>query len=421
MKIRQMITPALLAGCIMITGSSAFPVNGYTAQASQTANVDVTSRLQLLGQPFNNEPYARNVWDMQVFDGKIYLGHGNSSNSKPSPNAGPVPIIYYDPQTGKFVTQKVVVNNAKTGKQETREVTDDEQIDTFKIFRNKLYIPGNDSVIPGWAYGNYYELNGDHWNEYQNLPGGIHVYDMAYYQGNLFAAIGTEDAPVVLISGDDGKTWKEFAKIDGLGSRTYKFFQFKGMLYASAIIIPDNKTWDDETNLLAIDKNLNIHQQKVTGKTLLPGMSFVAKAGSSPYKKISKTVVLNNQLVYIAGELYNDSQIMPESLIAAKNINKARAIQLPDPNARPTDMIVRGKMLYLLTYTKQSDGSYISRVYKTRNLNKWTEVLKFKQDTYAKSLEEYQGDFYFGLGTDTDPISESAGKILRIKAADLPQ
>lgn len=421
MKIRQILTPALLAGCIMFTGSAAFPANGYSAQTAKMTNVDVTSKLEVLGQPFTNEPYARNVWDMQVFDGKIYLGHGNSSNDGPSPNAGPVPIIYYDPQTGKFVTQKVIATNAKTGKQETRNVTDDEQIDTFKIFRNKLYIPGNDSVIPGWQYGNYYELSGDHWNEYQNLPGGIHVYDMAYYQGKLFAAIGTEDTPMVLMSGDNGKTWKEFAKIDGLGSRTYKFFQFKGMLYASAIIIPDNKTWDDETHLLAIDKDLNIHQQKVTGKSLLPGMTFVAKPGSSPYKKISKTIVLNNQLVYIAGELYNDSQIMPESLIAAKSIDNARAVQLPDRSARPTDMIMRGKVLYVLTYTKQADGSYINRVYQTRNLNKWQEVLTFKQDTYAKSLEEYKGDFYFGLGTDTEPLSESAGKILRIQAADLPR
>ncbi|WP_340021396.1 hypothetical protein MHI24_20575 [Paenibacillus sp. FSL K6-1096] len=57
------------------------------AQAAAAAP-DVSSSITVLGSPFQKAAYARNVWDMQLFGGKIYLGHGNSSNYAPSPNAG---------------------------------------------------------------------------------------------------------------------------------------------------------------------------------------------------------------------------------------------------------------------------------------------------------------------------------------------
>lgn len=51
---------------------------------------DVTPSVEYLGNSFSKDNYANNVWDMQVFDGRIYLGHGNSSNKGPNQNAGPM-------------------------------------------------------------------------------------------------------------------------------------------------------------------------------------------------------------------------------------------------------------------------------------------------------------------------------------------
>lgn len=62
-------------------------------EVAAPAAVDVSSSIAVLGSPFKKAAYARNVWDMQLFGGKIYLGHGNSSNNAPSPNAGPVQSI----------------------------------------------------------------------------------------------------------------------------------------------------------------------------------------------------------------------------------------------------------------------------------------------------------------------------------------
>ncbi len=56
------------------------------------ASIDVTSQVILLGNPFTKAIFARNVWDMQVFNDRIYLAHGDFNS-----NAGPIPVIYFDP------------------------------------------------------------------------------------------------------------------------------------------------------------------------------------------------------------------------------------------------------------------------------------------------------------------------------------
>lgn len=52
--------------------AAALPVQEVQATA---AAPDVTFSITVLGSPFKKAAYARNVWDMQLFGGKIYLGH----------------------------------------------------------------------------------------------------------------------------------------------------------------------------------------------------------------------------------------------------------------------------------------------------------------------------------------------------------
>ena len=61
-----------------------------------------------MGNPFKEaykdgeEGYARNIWEMKVYKGLLFLGAGNSNNSGPVPNAGPVPIYSFNPENGIF-------------------------------------------------------------------------------------------------------------------------------------------------------------------------------------------------------------------------------------------------------------------------------------------------------------------------------
>ncbi|MDN4525308.1 hypothetical protein [Fictibacillus fluitans] len=54
-------------------------------QPEQPRSKDITPNLSILSTPFADKPpYARNVWDMQTFDNKVYFGYGNASNYGPS-------------------------------------------------------------------------------------------------------------------------------------------------------------------------------------------------------------------------------------------------------------------------------------------------------------------------------------------------
>ncbi|UCG58940.1 MAG: hypothetical protein JSU70_05395, partial [Phycisphaerales bacterium] len=126
------------------------------------AGNDVTEHVENIGNPFSEMrgsrlrrlyrlltqqkyrpgewTYARNIWDMHVYDGRIYLGAGNSSDGGPVPNAGPVPIICYDPKREGFVREGTVR---------------DEQIDAYCTHGGRLYIPGHDPM-QSWDWGNLY-------------------------------------------------------------------------------------------------------------------------------------------------------------------------------------------------------------------------------------------------------------------------
>src|SRR5215207_664985 len=74
------------------------------------ASRDVTASVERLGNPFAVPAgYARNVWDMQAFAGRVYVGHGDSRD-----NAGPIPIWSLDPATGaaleEFLTSEEQVD-----------------------------------------------------------------------------------------------------------------------------------------------------------------------------------------------------------------------------------------------------------------------------------------------------------------------
>jgi hypothetical protein len=131
---------------ILIFITFLFTIFDFSAGALCVAGNDVSQQVKYVGNPYSTDQkykeriYARNIWDMIAFHDKLYLGAGNSSNTGPSPNAGPVPIISYNPATNSF---------------ESVFTTSEEQIDIFYIFDNKLYIPGHDPR-ESWELGNLY-------------------------------------------------------------------------------------------------------------------------------------------------------------------------------------------------------------------------------------------------------------------------
>lgn len=403
--------------------------------ATSSAN-DVTPQVKILGQPFLAKgPYSANVWDMQVFNNKIYFGFGNSSNQGPETNAGPIPIIYYNPTNGDFVSENIRRYNYTTRSYDNVNIIDEEQINIYRVLNGKLYIPGHDSR-ESWAWGNYYVMDHNGWHKYRNIPNGVHVYDMAYFQGKLFAAIGSDKnineegtKAIVLMSEDNGITWGEIGSIPSVprifDCRVYTLFMFKNKLYAVNLLhpawiqSPTGGYYSDITKILCFEQDSNGEIKTsivdVHGSKMIPGVEFDHNRFWSGIMMVRVNVV-NDKLLFIAGQNYNDHQWLPGGLYMATDINNAQKISLPEQKALPMDIIVRGNIAYVLAYVKKSNNEYTNIVYKSGDLVSWSELFRFKTDTFARSFEELNGDFYFGLGCYTDYLPQSTGTILLVNS-----
>jgi hypothetical protein len=370
--------------------SATFTVTHFTHASLQNRfeAYDVTEQVELLGQPFQKPTYARNVWDMQVYQGRIYLGHGNSSNFQPSPNAGPIPVIYYEPDTGQFVEEYTV---------------DEEQIDIFRVIDGQLFIPGHDPR--GSSNGNFYYLNESSWTKVSTIPGVYHTYDIASFDGKLFTANGTTQPNSIQVSSDEGDTWQVALAATG---RVRQFFEFQGKLYAMKWIRNTNQS---TKNGIDVYNGTQFVNANTAGSAMLPDYD----------EYLGLMVRINQfqeQLVYI-GSLYgvNDHQWAPTGLYVAPELNQARRVTLPEPEALPYDILIRDDTIYVLAAVQQPSGGYTILVYTSNDLDTWQELFRFSASTFARSFEEYQGSFYFGLGSHTEPLAAETGTILRFTPA----
>lgn len=374
--------------------------NEGSASASKAGIKDVTANVVLLGQPFTKGPYARNVWDMQVFNDRIYLGHGNCNNRGPSPSAGPIPVIYYDTTLNKFVTQYTV---------------NEDQIDLYKVINGNLYIPGYDSR-ESWEYGNYYVMANNTWQKYRTIPKASHVSDMAYYKGFLYAATSTEGFSPIIKQVNTATSWCWVSQMPTTGDTFYPMsnmvntlFEFRDKLYAVSMMFYLN-TFKENT-ILVMD-GTNSVTQKIYGNKMIPGSS-----ATYMYRMLRPTI-FNDNIVYLGVKLANDIQWAPESMYIAPDINQAQRVVLPVPTSLPSDILLRNNTLYVLAYVKASDSSYTNIVYQTTDLKTWSELFRFTSDTFARSFEELNGDFYFGLGCNhNETLPSSTGNILKVSKA----
>lgn len=121
----------------------------------------------------------RTPWDLALFDGRLYVGLGNSSNQGPSANAGPLPLFAYDLKQRRWQQEATLP---------------EEQISRFLVHGEQLWIAGEDPRS-SWRWGNLYRrTSGDRlWWQQRRLPRFIHVHDLAMHQGRVVVAGNVPD------------------------------------------------------------------------------------------------------------------------------------------------------------------------------------------------------------------------------------
>ncbi|MGE5372302.1 MAG: hypothetical protein ACM3QZ_09965 [Solirubrobacterales bacterium] len=356
---------------------------------------DVTKAVSLLGRPFTTPPYARNVWDMQLFNGKIYLGHGDSVS-----NAGPIPVVFYDPESNKFVREFTV---------------DEEQIHRYRIVDGQLVIPGHDAR-ESWDYGNFYRLENKRWKKYRTLPDAVHVFDLTSYNGRLYAAV-TSQAPgrsgVVMSSGDKGLTWRPELPANRpfytMGDTAYGLFACGGKLYGEGLLLNETYYGQLKYNNLLVMTDAGAMTQNVSGRQLFP-------KSKDYWYLLYQTAEFNNRLVYLGVRgIQNGIQWSPEGLYSAAGLGKqVQAISLGDGGWLPSDLLVRGNRLYVLAYRKDTGGQYTNAVFQSSDSLHYRELFRFTARTFARSFEMLNGDFYFGLGCEARQVDDATGDILKV-------
>lgn len=400
----------VLTLCILLT------VLSY--QIGYCSRLDVTNQLEHIGTPYEkiyhskSSTYARNIWDMFSYRGKLYMGAGNSSNGGPATNAGPVPVVVYDPGLKSFFSEFTV---------------DEEQIDTFYEFDGRLYIPGHDST-GNWSFGNLYNYSTDEgWRKLSTVPNAIHIYSLTQYRQRLFAALGTKNKQSVAITEDCGKSWRQIY----LGmERIYNFLHVNNKLYAIGTIYSD----------AFIARNSKFpHFVKLAVSEFIPPTSFGPREDLSWFNtffpdtevgkfnrlKITRPIKYGTKSIYIGAEVHNDHQSLPfGAYIAAsldeKNVSVSR-IPLP-PGTVPWDISCVGNNVYILLESKGSKGTEVTVMY-SNNAKDWQEMLFFRSTTFARSFAILDNYVYISLGDEFYDISsweekifnESTGKLVRVK------
>lgn len=384
--------------------------------ASSAFAGDVTKKLENLGIPLSKRYadsaykgcgcYARNVWALKAFDGRIYIGAGNSANGGPASNAGPVPVFSYDPKARTFSEEWSVP---------------DEQIDIYHEFSDgRLYIPGHDPR-EDWKLGNFYRRGkgaAGKWEKVRTLPDGVHCYDMEEFDGKLFAC-----GYGVYESADWGKTVSHVR-----GPRYYAFLKFAKTLYAVASATPKReihgKMPNGKTYHATAPAHFGVSRRPLGGtneflravspESIFPDTPEVAKEEL----KLIRPAKIGGHLLCIGGIVHNDHQIDPLGAYLAKDGPKCfttERVKLPE-GARPWYTMAFKDKAYLLFSVKDAkNGGYVNHVWVTADGRKFTELLSFHADAFARSMEYFGGYLYFGLGSEVAEHGHFEGNSLKLK------
>ena len=377
----------------------------------------------------------RTPWDLARFNGRLYVGLGNAANDGPTANAGPVPVLAYAFDQGRWLQEATLA---------------EEEISNFVPHGKQLWITGADAR-GSWRWGNLYSHsgNGGLWWQERRLPRFIHAYDLAWHQGAMVVAGNVPDAvstgpktdrhgSALAVSRDGGRRWS----VQRLaGWRATALLPLAGELFAvEALPGPGLKRW-----LQAGGRWQNfaaVHQLRPDGRwqarpeisaaDLLPGVPGAGRR----FAWIERASPAQNQLAWIASlGPWRDDPARRLAFIAKRGESGRIQVQ-PIPlrsGVQAMDLIANQAGWLLLTserHAPQRWRSQITAVQASGQRISQTPQLSFEAALPAWSLASDGTTFWVGLGhppfqPETKPGQCSAadqlsGNVVAISPASQP-
>ena len=340
-----------------------------------------------------------------MFDGRLYVGLGNSSNQGPSANAGPVPLFAYDLKQRRWHQEATLP---------------EEQISRFLVDGKQLWIAGEDPR-DSWRWGNLYRRTGGNrlWWQQRRLPRFIHAHDLAVHQGHLVVAGNVPDAvahgtqgdrhgSALAVSSDVGQSWR----VQRLaGWRATALLPFSEALFAvEALPGPQLKRWLQQRQRWT--QWTPVHQWRnqmgwqpraeITVEQLFPGVQ-----GAAARSGWIDTATPNRQGVAWIASLGPWGAEAPQrravvGLIDSRSDLRVHPIRL-EPNEQAMDWQAEGDGWLMLSSRQLQIGAWRSRIQRYtlagQVLHPGSLVTEFDAPLPARSLAGNGNQRFVGLGS----------------------
>ena len=330
---------------------------------------------------FGGNAVARCVWDVKVFDGKVYIGSGDYDA-----NTAPTDIWAYDLGDNKWTLSGSV---------------EDEAVLRFIELDGTLVAPGIDPSEP-WTLGNFYTLSDGTWVKNRVLPNVIHNFDIIEHDGKRMFAVGSDyGVSSCALYTEDGVTYtyinfyannKLIEINESAYNRGYDFFKFKNELYLL-------------TYLTDTQKVASIFKYNDDAFHYYSGASSFFKSKRISHNIINAKAEFKDKYFFVTDDLY-----YTEEQDAFKTNTK---VNLPSGEKVTSVKVINDEMI-ILSYTTNEDGTCDITLYSTKDGVNFSKLRTINFEVPPISFD-IDGKFAFVGCGDRNVFNKNNGTILKIK------
>lgn len=378
---------------------------------------------------------ARNIWDLQLYQDKIYLGFGSTTQ-----NTGPTPLWAFNPNTYSFENLCTIGTEA---------------IERLRVWNDTLFVPNADPTSGDLSKFTYLVDTNCHNVSLSHKM--AHVRDLYYYNGRYYL-VGNTRCPgskeytcaglIALdnFSGNFDNTLlqAELLRADSLNNSRWNWF-FGLMEVDGELIIPNAMFTRAYHPNLTIKHNLFYQLNQADTVSWSAFQPAPKQLNHSHFYTVdtAQTAIVDTAGLYISLRIFEHQSFQTKTIYTLRTYsmfseyyqteyNNSAGMMLKDSlrglakkvnfsaaNAVGEDLKIIDGQIYVLANEKIGPNQFKVYVYAasspTAEASSWTEILQLDTNNMARSFEYDNNYFYFGLGYNQGDEIGEAGQLIRIK------
>ena len=325
--------------------------------------------------------YARSVWDLQHFEGRIFIGSGDANR-----NQGPIDMWSFRPSE-KRPTEYTFENEF---------TVNEEAVDILRVYDKKLLIPGFDTM-GSIDFGSLYVKESGQWRTARTIPNSHHTFDVISHDGKLYVTAQTDEKAVLYESEDGGESWVGYS-MDGIdGFRDWRYWEMG--ICNNALIIMSN---------YAEDRFYEFKSGKLKRVVapLFPGIN----TGRTLAHRVTSFA---GGVLYTLRDSFREPR-HPKPLFFLNDLPRGGEMIELFAEKSAQDILKRDNVCYVLV-SQREDPEFHNEIYRSSDLKIWKKIADFTTQARAFSLEEMNSIFYVGLASIGKEVNVASGDICKLE------